>query len=222
VSTLRGLGEPDGTNTILATVQRRQGMTRHLRACARRAVGLACFALIAVASSRASDQGPAADGLGVFKAWLDREYKGYGCDEGPAQFRNAAVDAAYGGQSFYYVLTYTRGIRPPFPNSLSLVARVTADGVVERLDSSSPATFQPGLIKVTSTESAKKAAAAVLILTMRGEQRWKIATDAIAVKKSRKGWVCTYQHGHEYYVSEVRFDKKGTLTAIGCNPPPVP
>ena len=95
---------------------------------------------------------------------------------------------------------------------------------MERLDPPSPATLQTGLIKVASTESARKAAAAVLIMAMGdpGERRWKSSEDAILVKKSRKGWTCTYRHGDAYHVSEVGFDKKGMLTALHCNPPPVP
>ena len=184
---------------------------------------LSCLGLI-VFGGLPTDTGAVPDDLGVFKAWLDREHHGYRCDEGPAPFRNSTVERAYAGQRFYYVLTYTRGIPPPFQNSLSLVARVTTGGVVERLDPSSLATLQTGLIKVASTGSARKAAAAVLILAMGdpGERRWKFTEDAILVKKSRKGWTCTYPHGDAYHVSEVRFDKKGMLTAVHCNPPPVP
>jgi len=66
--------------------------------------------------------------LEIFKTWLKQKYDGYGCDEGPARFRNAAVEAAYGGRRFYYVLTHERGIPPPFKNALSLVASIDDHG----------------------------------------------------------------------------------------------
>ncbi len=120
-----------------------------------------------------SDQGAVTSELNAFKAWLAREHPGYGCDEGPAQFRSQTVDAAYGGRRFYYVLTYTRGIAPPFENSLSMVVQVAEGGEVRRLDASSPASIRSGLMRVSSAQDARQAAAAVLILAVGdpGERR---------------------------------------------------
>jgi len=63
---------------------------------------------------------PVDPGLASFKAWLDQTHPKYGCDEGPGRFQNPTVEKAYPGRRFYYVLTYTRGIQPPFPNSLTM------------------------------------------------------------------------------------------------------
>ena len=170
------------------------------------------------------DQGRPAEELEIFKGWLAGEHPGYGCDEGPARFRNGTVEAAYDGRRFYYVLTYPRGIRPPFQNSLSLIAYVDEKAAVHPLDLSSVEAYRPGLRKVSTTEAARQAAAAVLILAMGdpGERRWKFQGSLFKVKRSRKGWVCTYAHGDAYHTSQVRFDRKGVLSAVSCNPPPVP
>lgn len=164
------------------------------------------------------------DGLEIFKGWLDRVHPGYGRDEGPARFRNAIVDAAYGGRHFYYILTYTRGIPPPFRNGLSVVAQVDDNGNVAPLNPSLPATYRPGLRKVSTAKDARQAAAAVLILAMGdpGERRWKVQETLFTVKKDRTGWLCSYRHGAERYTSQVTFDRDGVLTAIRSNTPPVP
>ena len=164
------------------------------------------------------------DGLEIFKAWLDRVHPGYGRDEGPARFRNGIVDAAYGGRRFYYVLTYTRGIPPPFRNGVSVVAHVDDNGNLTPLDPSSPATYRPGLRKVSSAQDARQAAAAVLILAMGdpGERRWKFREGMFTAKKAKSGWVCSYRHGAERYTSQVTFDRDGLLTGIRSNTPPVP
>ena len=123
-----------------------------------------------------------------------------------------------------YVLTRARGIRPPFPNGVSLVAQVEESGDVRPLNPSSPEGYRPGLTNVRKTEEARRTAAAVLILAMGdpGERRWTIRPDQITARKSRKGWVCTYYHGNENYPSQVTFDREGVPTGIACNPPPVP
>jgi len=164
------------------------------------------------------------EGLEVFKAWLDRAHPGYGRDEGPARFRNPIVDAAYGGRRFYYVLTYTRGIPPPFRNGLSVVAHVDDNGIVTPLDPTSAASYRPGLRKVSTANDARRAAAAVLILAMGdpGARRWQFRENLFAVKKEKNGWVCSYRHGGERYISQVTFDRDGLLTAIKSNTPPVP
>ena len=171
-----------------------------------------------------ADSARNADGLASFKSWLDREHKGYGCDDGPGWFRNATVDAAYPGQRFCYVLTHARGIRPPFANGLSLVARVGADGTFSPLNAYAPATFQPGLIRVASAKQARRATAAVLILALGdpGQRRWPVDERLVRARRSRGGWLCTFAHGAAYYVSEVSFDARGMLTAIRCNTPPAP
>jgi hypothetical protein len=205
-----------------SSVSNPAAMTRRLRLSW--IAAFSCLLGMLSGPAGAVDQGVVAHELSAFKAWLEHLHPGYGCDEGPAAFRNQTVDAAYGGRRFYYVLTYTRGIAPPFQNSLSLVAHVSQVGEVQRLDSSSPATFQPGLLKVSSAQDARRAAAAVLILAMGdpGERRWRFSENLFSVKKSRKGWGCTYQHGDRYHTSQVTFDRHGALTAIQCNPPPVP
>jgi len=185
---------------------------------------LACGVELSARPVLAAGESAAAQELSTFKTWLEREHPGYGCDEGPAPFRNSTVDGAYPSRRFYYVLTYARGIAPPFPNSLSMVVQVSENGEVRRLDASDPASFQPGLMKVASAQSARQAAAAILILALGdpGERRWRVDVDSMAVKKSRKGWVGTYYHGGQTYASRVTFDRSGVLTSIQCNPPPVP
>jgi hypothetical protein len=184
---------------------------------------LCCVAAFPGAVGAAGVKTPTEE-LQIFKAWLDRVHPGYGCDEGPARFRNETVEAVYADRRFYYVLTYTRGIPPPFPNGVSLVAHVDESGEVRPLNPSSPESCRPGLTKVRRAEEARRTAAAVLILAMGdpGERRWTIRADQIAARKSRKGWVCTYHHGDENHASRVTFDRDGVLTAIACNPPPVP
>lgn len=171
----------------------------------------------------ADDRGQVARELAIFKSWLQEKHPGYGCDEGPAQFRNPTVEAAYGGRRFYYVLTYPRGIRPPFGNALSLVAHVDDGGQVERLDPSDLRTYRRGLRKVSKAAGARQAAAAVLILTLGdpGQRRWPIKEDLVGVKRERGGWVCAYAHDPNH-ASEVRFDRDGALSAVQCAPPPVP
>lgn len=175
------------------------------------------FAAASLATSTASS--PDA-GLQTFRAWLDREHPGYGCDEGPARFRNATVEAAYPYVRLYYVLTYTRGIQPPFPNSLSLVAAVDSDFVIP-FDPRKPESYRRGLKKVKSNKDAQLAAAAVLIVGSCGERRYNVAPDRISVKKSSKGWLCTYSYGYNYS-SWARFDKRGIFQETGGSAPPVP
>jgi len=184
---------------------------------------LCCAAAFPVSVGAAGGKTPTEE-LQIFKAWLDRVRPGYGCDEGPARFRNETVEAVYADRRFYYVLTRARGIRPPFPNGVSLVAQVEESGDVRPLNPSSPEGYRPGLTNVRKTEEARRTAAAVLILAMGdpGERRWTIRPDQITARKSRKGWVCTYYHGNENYPSQVTFDREGVPTGIACNPPPVP
>lgn len=188
------------------------------------AVLLACLLAPAGGRTQSVDPGRADEGLASFKTWLDREHAGYGCDEGPGRFRNATVEAAYPGQRFYYVLTHTRGIPPPFQKALTLVVRIGGNGAVAPLNATSPATFQTGLARVASANQARRAAAAVLILTLGdpGQRRWRIEESLVRVRRLRKGWECTYAHGDRAHVSLVSFDRRGTITAIHCNTPPVP
>ncbi len=160
--------------------------------------------------------------LARFKAWLDSTRAGYGCDEGPAAFRNRTVEAAYPGRRLYYVLTHARGIPPPFANALTLVAQVDTDGRVEPIRSLDG--YQAGLIRVRSAKDARLAAAAVMILAScdPGERRWKYEPARFKVRKGHEGWVCTYLHGSVHYASEVSFDRAGILTGITANAPPVP
>lgn len=156
--------------------------------------------------------------------WIARAHPGYGCDEGPARFRNRTVDSVYSGRRFYYVLTYTRGTPPPFRNGLSVVAHVDDNGKVTPLDRSALTTYQQGLRKVSTAKQARASAAAVMILAMGdpGERRWKFHESMFTAKKDKTGWVCTYRHGNVNYTSQVVFDGHGVLSAISANPPPVP
>jgi len=185
---------------------------------------LLCLAQPLRSSTRPAAPAPTDEKLAIFKAWLEREHPGYGCDEGPAEFVNQTVAAAYPGRRFYYVLTHARGIAPPFPHSLSLVAYVSVEGEVRPFDVAKVATYRPALIPVKKAREARLAAAAVLILALGdpGEKRWRIDPDQVTAKKGRTGWVCTYQHGTATYESIVTFDKEGSLTAFSCHAPPVP
>ena len=185
---------------------------------------LSSVVLMSCSAAQGAAQNAPADELRIFKAWLDRVRPGYACDEGPARFRNPAVDAAYGGRHFYYVLTHTRGMRPRLPNELSLVARVDANGNVTPLDPSSPATYRPGLRKVATARDARQAGAAVLILAMGdpGGGLQKLDDSLCTITKERKGWVCTYGGRDARYTSRVTFDAHGVLSAISVNLPPVP
>jgi len=185
------------------------------------------------AAGDSADATQTAAGLARFKAWLDHTYPGYGCDEGPARFANAKVAAAYPGERFYYVLTYTRGIRPPYANSLSRVVRIggggeggagaAGGGGIGVLDAASIGSFSPGLVRVTSAPLARRAAAAVLVLAFGdpGERRWRFDENLVEIAKSRKRWLCSYRHD-DYHISQVEFDRSGTLVAIRGNAPPVP
>lgn len=183
---------------------------------------MALFLALAAAANAMPAKAPPNAELGLFRTWLEREHPGYGSDEGPARFRNPTVEAAYPIVRFYYVLTYTRGIPPPFPKSLSLVAAVDSSWVVP-YEPRRPESYRRGLKKVTSDKDAKVAAAAVLILATcdPNERRWKLAPDRFKVKKDSKGWLCTYAYD-AYHSSWVRFDKKGIFRETGGSAPPVP
>ena len=161
------------------------------------------------------------DELQVFKRWLDREHPGYGCDEGPARFRHATVEAVYPGRRFYYVLTHARGSPGGPRNPLSLVAEI-ADGAVTPLRLSALETYRAGLRKVKTKEDARREATAVLILALGdpAQRGWKIAESAFRIERRKGGWVCTYSHGFNYE-SRVTFDKQGALTGIDPRVPPV-
>jgi hypothetical protein len=164
------------------------------------------------------------DGLAIFKAWLDRVHPGYACDQGPAQFRNPVVEAAYPGRRFYYVLTHTRGMRPRLENELSLVAHVADNGTVTPLNPSSPATYRPGLRKVSTARDARQAGAAVLILGI-GDPGGGLRTvqdSSFTVKKEKTGWVYISGRRDAHYASQVTFDKHGLVSAISVTLPPVP
>jgi len=187
------------------------------------------LALLPLAARGASPATPEADSdvrmseLETFKTWLQTSHPGYGCDEGPAPFGNAAVQAAYPERRFYYVLTHARGIAPPFKNALSLVADIGPDGTVRRLDASSLDTYRLGLMKASKPAEARRAAAAVLILALGdpGAKRWPINESLFLVRKDQGGWACMYYHD-TYHASEVKFDKRGVLSSFNCSPPPVP
>jgi hypothetical protein len=182
-----------------------------------------CCCLSITAPAVAAQTGDAATGteLATFKAWLDSTRAGYGCDEGPARFRNSAVESAYPGRRFYYVLTYARGIQPPFEHSLTLVAEVAA-GEVRPIGRGSMEGYRIGLRKVASSKDAKLAAAAVLVLASCGERHWSYEPSAFKAKQSHGSWVCTYAHGSAMYTSQVTFDKAGRLASFEVGAPPVP
>lgn len=165
---------------------------------------------------------PASDpALASFSRWLEANRPGYGCDEGPAPFRNKTVEEAYPGQRFYYVLTYTRGIQPPFENSVSLVAAVDDSGHVVPFLPGAPPSYSRGLKRIKSSKDAKLAGAAVMIVASCGERHWPIEPERVKVKKSSKGWTATYFYD-SYSSSWVSFDKKGSVLAFGGSSPPVP
>ena len=184
---------------------------------------VAVLALSATSSHAATSQSSSVPdpGLTSFRRWLDAYRPGYGCDEGPAPFRSKTVEAAYPGQRFYYVLTYTRGIQPPFENSVSLVAAVDDSGRVAPFLPGRPASYSRGLKRIQSSKDAKLAGAAVLILSSCGERRWPIAPERVKAMKTSKGWTATYFYD-SYNSSWVSFDKKGAVLAFGGNSPPVP
>jgi hypothetical protein len=184
------------------------------------------LALMSFSPVQGASQKASGDGLAVFKAWLDRVHPGYVCDRGPAQFRNKTVEAAYPRQRFYYVLAYTRGMRPRLRNELSLVARVDDDGTVTPLSPSSPAPYRRGLRKVSTVKDARQAGAAVLILAMgdpgEGLGLRTLQDSLFTAKKATNGWVCTYGRGAAHYLAQVTFDKNGLVSTISLNLPPVP
>ena len=171
-------------------------------------------------AARADDSAAAAE-LTTFKAWLDSARAGYGCDEGPAQFRNKTVESAYPGRRFYYVLTYTRGIPPPYEHPTTVVAEV-AGRQVRPIHPVSMEGYRTGLVKVSSPDNARLAAAAVMILATAGERRWRYEPSLFKAKKQGGSWVCTYAHGSPIYTSRVTFDKAGRLASIQAGAPPVP
>jgi hypothetical protein len=185
---------------------------------------LACFVLVSCPVAQGAAQQAPADELRIFKAWLDRVHPGYACDQGPARFRNPTVDAAYPGRHFYYVLTYTRGMRPRLQNEISLVAHVDPSGNVSPLNPSSPAAYRPGLRKVFTATDVRQAGAAVLILAMGdpGGGLRKLNDSLCTITKEKRGWVCTYGRGDARYTSQVTFDRNGVLSTIRINLAPVP
>lgn len=185
---------------------------------------LFAFALMSLSAVQGAAQRVPTDELQSFKAWLDRVHPGYASDEGPARFRNPTVEAAYAGRRFYYVLSYTRGMRPRLPNELSVVAHVDDNGNVTPLNPFSPATYRPGLRQVSTAKDARRAGAAVLILAMGdpGGGLRKLDDRLCTVTRERKGWVCTYRRRDARYTSQVTFDKNGVLSTISVNLAPVP
>src|SRR5262245_13959305 len=138
-------------------------------------VGLSCFLSVAAPAVAApAEDGASAIEMKTFKAWLDSARAGYGCDEGPARFRNKTVESAYPGRRFYYVLTYARGIPPPFEHPTTVVADLTT-GHVRPVHPVSMEGYRVGLVKASSAQNAKLAAAAVMILASAdpGERRWR-------------------------------------------------
>jgi outer membrane protein assembly factor BamE (lipoprotein component of BamABCDE complex) len=187
---------------------------------------LLVLALTSLCAVPGASQQTSGDGLAIFKAWLDRMYPGYVCDRGPAPFRNQTVHAAYPGQRFYYVLAYTRGMRPRLRNELSLVAHLDDNGTVTPLRLSSPATYRLGLRKVTTAKDARQAGAAVLILAMgdpgEGLGLRTLQDSLFTAKKGKNGWVCTYGRRAGPSMGQVTFDKNGLVSTISLNLPPVP
>lgn len=182
---------------------------------------LAATTLYAAPLRAASDESASDPGLAAFTRWLDANHPGYGCDEGPAPFTSKTVEAAYPGHRFYYVLTYTRGIQPPYPHSLSLVAAVDDSGHVAPFLPGQPATYSRGLKRVQSKKDARIAGAAILIVGSCAERRWPIAPDRVQAKKTPDGWTATYEYD-SYNSSWVSFDKNGVVLAFGGSAPPVP
>jgi hypothetical protein len=180
-----------------------------------------CLSVTAPAIAAPAEEGAAAIELTAFKAWLDSARAGYGCDEGPARFRNKTLESAYPGRHFYYVLTYTRGIQPPFEHSITLVAEV-AGGQVRPIHPGSMEGYRIGLVKVSSAREASLAAAAVMVLASCGERRWSYDPGGFKAKKSHGSWVCTYAQGSPIYTSRVTFDKGGRLASFEVGAPPVP
>ena len=162
-------------------------------------------------------------GLAVFERWLSQNRPGYGCDEGPARFRNKTVEAAYPGQRFYYVLTYTRGIPPPFRNGVSMVVTMDREGRVIPFRAQEPSSYGRGLMRISSSKDARLAAAAVSILLScdPGERRWPYKPERFRAKRTSKGWEATYAYDGGYS-SWVRFDRKGAVLEFGGTSPPVP
>jgi hypothetical protein len=180
-----------------------------------------CLSATVPAVAAPGEDGTAAIELTAFKAWIDSAHAGYGCDEGPARFRNKTLEAAYAGRHFYYVLTYTRGIQPPFEHSITLVAEV-AGAQVRPIHPGSMEGYRIGLVKVSSAKDASLAAAAVMVLASCGERRWSYEPSAFKAKKSHGAWACTYAHGSPIYTSRVTFDKSGRLASLEVGAPPVP
>jgi len=183
---------------------------------------LACVATLAATGQAPRETTSADADLTVFKTWLKARYGAYRCDEGPARFRNPMVEAVYPGRQFYYVLTYARGIPLPFRNAVSMIAVVEHDSV-RALRGASIGEYREGLRRVRSLADARAAAAGVLILTLGdpGQRRWRIDPKGFRVQRSAGGWRCSYGHDANY-VSEVRFDRRGLLSSVQCNVPPVP
>jgi hypothetical protein len=82
--------------------------------------------------------------------------------------------------------------------------------------------YRTGLMKISSANDAKLAAAAVLILANCGGRPWSYEPSAMKAKHSGGSWVCTYAHGSPYYTSRVTFDKTGRLASCEVGAPPVP
>jgi hypothetical protein len=182
-----------------------------------------CLSVTTPAVAPRAEDGATAIEMTTFKAWLDSARAGYGCDEGPARFRNKTVESAYPGRRFYYVLTYARGIPPPFRHPTTVVADLTG-GQVRPIHPVSVDGYRIGLVKVSSATDARLAAAAVSILATAdpGERRWRYDPSLFKAKKSGGKWVCTYAHGSPLYTSRVTFDKAGLLVSIQGGAPPVP
>jgi len=181
--------------------------------------------LLAVAAPgpAGADDALAARELETFEAWLDSARAGYGCDEGPALFRNKTVEAAYPGRRFYYVLTYARGIPPPYKKPTTVVAEV-AGAQVRTIHPVSMDGYRTGLKRVGSAKDARLAAAAVMILATAdpGERRWRFDPSNFKVQRRGGRWVCSYAHGSALYTSQVIFDKAGVLSSFQAGAPPVP
>lgn len=157
----------------------------------------------------------------------------------PTPISSEEIRAAYPGQRFYY--TYRRPPNPPGAatatlqqtyneqlaeyrkHSLRLTVAIDAEGQLRALRA--PSDFNAGLAPVSTDESARVAAAAILSLV--GDQHAApgvISAREVAITRSNGGWVAVVMQPRGV-TGKVEFDQHGRCVAITKRlnySPPVP
>jgi hypothetical protein len=189
---------------------------------------LLLFNLPAQSATGDADAAGTREGLDAFRAYLKKTYPDKKWQQGPSRLDSPALRAAYRGQRFYYVYSsppltpganiesvqdaHRRQVEDIRNHYISIAVRVDGTGQVMPLRN--PPDYNGGLIKVTSEDDARTAAAAILSL-QRCDHVTPAAVDArdIVVTRADKGWSCECEC-KGFFQGTVSFDRDSKCTGI--------